>query len=58
VPCTCNPLEQGWFPYMRAVFVRSEQCVNVMTNGSYAIDDREPCQAGNRAALSGMFDVP
>ena len=23
VPCTCNPLQQGWFPLLRAGFVRS-----------------------------------
>jgi hypothetical protein len=58
VPCTCNPLKQGLFPYLRTEFVRSAHCVNAMTNGSRAIDSREPCQAGNRAALSGMFNVP
>ena len=29
-----------------------------LKNGSCAIDGCEPCQAGNRAALSSMFDVP
>ena len=31
---------------------------SALKNGSCAIDGCEPCQAGNRAALSSMFDVP
>ena len=31
---------------------------STLKNGSCAIDGCEPCQAGNRAALSSMFDVP
>ena len=30
----------------------------MLKNGSCAINGREPCQVGNQAALSGMFDVP
>ena len=30
----------------------------VLKNGSCAIENREPCQVGNQAALSGNFDVP
>ena len=29
-----------------------------MKNGSCAIEGCEPCQVGNQAALSGLFDVP
>nr|DAT52841.1 MAG TPA: hypothetical protein [Caudoviricetes sp.] len=29
-----------------------------MTSRSRATETREPCQAGNRAALSGAFRVP
>jgi len=38
--------------------VWSAPYAEALTNGSRAIDDCEPCQAGNRAALSDMFDVP
>ena len=31
---------------------------SALKSGSCAIDSCEPCQAGNRAALSSMFDVP
>ena len=30
----------------------------MLKNGSCAIEGREPCQVGNQAALSGLFDVP
>ena len=30
----------------------------VLKNWSCAIENREPCQVGNQAALSGNFDVP
>ena len=30
----------------------------VLKDGSCAIGNREPCQVGNQAALSGAFDVP
>ena len=30
----------------------------VLKDGSCAIENREPCQVGNQAALSGAFDVP
>ena len=29
-----------------------------LTDGSCAIEVREPCQVGNKAALSGIFYVP
>ena len=32
--------------------------LSVLKNGSCAIDNREPCQVGNQAALSGNFNVP
>ena len=31
---------------------------SVLKNWSCAIKNREPCQVGNQAALSGDFDVP
>ena len=34
------------------------QYLSALKDGSRAIDGCEPCQAGNRAALSSMFDVP
>jgi len=38
--------------------VRSVPFSDVLRNGSCAIGGREPCQAGNRAALSVLADVP
>ena len=32
--------------------------LSVLRNGSCAIGNREPCQVGNQAALSGPADVP
>ena len=36
----------------------SAPCLSVLKNGSCAIRNREPCQVGNQAALSGASDVP
>ncbi len=36
----------------------SALCLAVLKNGSCAIVNREPCQVGNQAALSGAFGVP
>ena len=36
----------------------SAPCLSVLKNGSCAIRNREPCQVGNQAALSGKLDVP
>ena len=30
----------------------------MLKSRSCAIEGREPCQVGNQAALSGLFDVP
>jgi len=38
--------------------VRSVPFSKAMKDGSCAISGCEPCQAGNRAALSGLADVP
>ena len=38
--------------------MRSAPYFLVLKNGSCAIKNREPCQMGNQAALSGAFDVP
>ncbi len=57
MPCTCNPLQQGWNPKLRTAFVWSVPFCLMLTNGSCAIEVREPCQVGNQAALSGIFDV-
>ena len=42
----------------RAVGVWSAPRVIVLTDWSCAINGFEPCQAGDRAALRSMFDVP
>ena len=38
--------------------MRSVPFSEVLKDGSCAIGGCEPCQAGNRAALSGLADVP
>ena len=38
--------------------MRSASYFLVLKDGSCAIKNREPCQVGNQAALSGAFDVP
>ena len=38
--------------------MRSAPRFLVLKDGSCAIKNREPCQVGNQAALSGAFDVP
>ena len=58
MPCYLQSAIAGVDPDPRADCVWSAPCVIVMTNGSCAINGREPCQAGDRAALRSMFDVP
>ena len=38
--------------------MRSAPYLTALTDGSCAINGCEPCQVGNQAALSSMFDVP
>ena len=38
--------------------MRSASQLLALKNWSCAIENREPCQVGNQAALSGAFDVP
>ena len=57
VLCTCNPLKQGRIPAFGCV-VCSRVMQVVMRGRSCATLLREPCQAGNRAALSGKLRVP
>ena len=38
--------------------MRSAPCLFVLKDWSCAIRNREPCQVGNQAALSGASDVP
>ena len=38
--------------------MQSAPSLLVLKNWSCAIKNREPCQVGNQAALSGAFDVP
>ena len=58
MPCNLQSATVGVVSDPRAGCVRSALCVIVLTNGSCAINGLEPCQAENRAALRGMFDVP
>ena len=47
-------MESGFKGYVRAAVAP----VYVLRLGSYAIVPHEPCQAGNRAALSDTDNVP
>ena len=58
MPCNLQSATVGVVSDPRAGCVRSALCVIVLTDGSCAINGFEPCQAGDRAALRGMFDVP
>ena len=58
MPCNLQSATVGVVSDPRAGRVRSALCVIVLTDGSCAINGFEPCQAGDRAALRGMFDVP
>jgi len=55
VPCNLQPATAGANSAIRAVIVWSGLYFLIMKNGSRAVENHEPCQAGNRAALSGKF---
>ena len=55
MPCNLQPATAGVNSVIRAMIVRSGPYILMMKNGSRAVGCREPCQAGNRAALSGFL---
>ena len=58
MPCYLQSAIAGVDSEPRASGVWSAPCVIALRDWSCAINGFEPCQAGDRAALRSMFDVP